>query len=161
VSGIDYRVESFPVCAEAFRTVFAIPKATFGEVVRAVRNEHHTWAANGATSLPRSWRRGDKATLVGHAEAWWRQRLEWYDVMPNEKGVLVHEVCIWTDVYVEEFVPEMRLIGVAWGDQEDRVESMTTWREGKQRAFGCVCERDVRGRQCAFQAAQSQQELYV
>eukprot|EP00965_Chrysotila_dentata_P232585 6199062-Pleurochrysis_carterae.AAC.1 len=58
---------------------------------RVMRKGHHAWTSSKATDLPRDWRRLDRTTLVGHAEAWWRQRLEWYDVMPNEKGVLVHE----------------------------------------------------------------------
>eukprot|EP00965_Chrysotila_dentata_P253614 6211337-Pleurochrysis_carterae.AAC.1 len=55
--------------------------------------------------------------------------------MPNEKGVLVHEVCVWAEVYEEEFIPEMKVIGVAWGPENGGSGSMATWRDGKQRAL--------------------------
>eukprot|EP00965_Chrysotila_dentata_P008439 274531-Pleurochrysis_carterae.AAC.1 len=60
--------------------------------------------------------------------------------MPNEKGVLVHEVCVWLEVYKEEFIPEMRLIGVAWGREEGGDGSIATWRDGKTRALLAFAE---------------------
>ena len=48
------------------------------------------------------------------AVQWWKERLAYYE-MTTKEGVIMYprDIC-WTDVYNNEFVPEMQLIGIAW-----------------------------------------------
>eukprot|EP00965_Chrysotila_dentata_P102782 3393331-Pleurochrysis_carterae.AAC.1 len=56
VSGFDYRVEGFRVCAGAFRAAYAIPQSTHRDMAQAVREGHHAWTSSKSTGLPRAWR---------------------------------------------------------------------------------------------------------
>eukprot|EP00962_Isochrysis_galbana_P061947 scaffold48498_cov253-Isochrysis_galbana.AAC.1 len=67
-------------------------------------------------------------TRVLEARGWWLIRLQCFDFMPNEGGVIVADVCTWKSIYKEEYVVECEIRGVHPGVRG-------TWYEGRNRAL--------------------------
>ena len=54
--------------------------------------------------------------LINSATAWWMTRLMYYEVITKNGIILYPRNVIWKDVYADEFIPEMRLLGHDWRD---------------------------------------------
>ena len=53
-------------------------------------------------------------SLTIAATTWWMTRLTYYETV-TKRGLILHPRDIrWGDVYLTEFVPEMRLLGYQW-----------------------------------------------
>eukprot|EP00965_Chrysotila_dentata_P185699 6130634-Pleurochrysis_carterae.AAC.1 len=108
--------------------------ATFDSIVRVVRKGDNEWVTYSSTKTANS--ASDRSTLLNEATAWWMSRLRYYDVMPHVRRTIIHPVCIWKDVYEQEFVPQMRAIGYTWSLEVDSKKgSESTWRKGREAAL--------------------------
>ena len=57
-----------------------------------------------------------RGSLVSSATAWWMVRLGYYEMITTRGYILYPRNVVWQDVYANEFIPEMRLLGHNWKD---------------------------------------------
>eukprot|EP00965_Chrysotila_dentata_P063974 2119546-Pleurochrysis_carterae.AAC.1 len=134
VASIDFRVEGRRLCCGAFRTAYCMSKATFDTICTRVISGDHKWVTYASTRTCSAAK--DRPTLLLAATAWWRTRLGYYDMMPHLRRCIIHPVCVWKDVYHNEFVPHMQSRGYSWSLEEDRRKgSESTWRKGRKKAL--------------------------
>lgn len=106
-----------------------MPPSTFDKMCRAVLKGDRAWQPDEAAV--RELNKANhhlESTALGEATGWWLLRLQCFDFMPNEGGVIVADVCTWLSVYTEEYVPECDARGVEAGKR-------ATWYEGRSRAL--------------------------
>eukprot|EP00965_Chrysotila_dentata_P255109 6212105-Pleurochrysis_carterae.AAC.2 len=150
VTGIDFNIEGRRVCQGAFQAAYSIPASTMDEIVRRIFAGHHAWVtyALTATAKPRS----DKPTLLRIAATWWLKTLRCYDIMPHLRGVIIHphanacsvrvsvQVCVWKEIYMNDFLPHARSKGYTWSADPDKAGSNASWRAGKAEALRLYAE---------------------
>jgi hypothetical protein len=142
VTDVLYRVDGSRVCQSAWAAMRGVPPTTAKTIDRMVRAGERSWN-DGLARLESNATRTLKAPLKTAATTWWMTRLLYYDSITT-RGVILHpRDVIWTDVYANEFVLEMRLLGHPWkqpsaadredDEQDDSVRTGSCWRV-------CVCD---------------------
>eukprot|EP00965_Chrysotila_dentata_P062755 2079113-Pleurochrysis_carterae.AAC.2 len=138
VTGIDFNIEGRRVCKGAFQAAYSIPATTMDNIVRRVFAGEHAWVtyAMTATAKPRS----DKPSLIRIATTWWLKTLRCYDIMPHLRGVIIHPVCVWKEIYMNDFLSHAQEKGYMWSADPDKAGSNASWRAGKHEALRLYAE---------------------
>ena len=121
------------------------------------------WRSSLASEMA-SAKRKFEATYVAVAAAWWFTRLQYYEVRTKKSLIVYPRSVCFEMMYDNEFVPEMRAIGVLWKTREPREQfalaggdgtvardvgsgegggSMTSWRRGQQLALQQLADEKV------------------
>ena len=61
-----------------------------------------------------------RGNLTNSATAWWMVRLGYYEMITARGYILYPRNVVWKDVYADEFIPEMRMLGHNWKDPMPR-----------------------------------------
>lgn len=154
------------VCAESWRMAYDVPRSTFEKITRAVLYGDLVWQPEAkANMLMATQAREDDMSIVNRATVWWLDRLRCYDAMPHQPGVINADHCVWSSVFVEEYLIECEIVGVPGG-------KLSTWKEGKARALlqlaeevygtllkGKPCVLKMRSKHSAFKECTACQDL--
>jgi hypothetical protein len=127
-----FNIGGVRVCAEIWRgAAYDTPRSTFEKMARAVLSGDMVWQPDAkANMLMATQAREDDMTIVNRATVWCLDRLRCYDAMPHQPGVINADHCVWSSVFVEEYLIECEIAGVTGG----KILTLT-WKEGKARAL--------------------------
>ena len=110
---VTYKIGGRVVCLDTWAAFHGVPPSTANTIDRKVRDGETVWRSKSSKEEAIA-KRSLKTTLKEAATAWWSIRLGYYEAVV-ESGFITHprEIC-FVDMYNDEFVPEMRLLGHNW-----------------------------------------------
>ena len=115
VSSLTYTVNERPVCLNAWAKIHGVTPTTASSIDRKLRLGDSVWG-DASAHMAAMANRTLLGSLVNAATSWWMTRLTYYETVPKRGLILYPRGVIWKDVYAEEFIPEMRLLGFNWKD---------------------------------------------
>ena len=114
VQQLAYKIGDRLVCHSAWGAMRGIPPSTAETIHRAIRSGETQWTDGGMRRAEVAAARSARGTLLAAATTWWSIRLDYYEIITHCGIILYPRDIQWKDVYAEEFVAEMRLLGYAW-----------------------------------------------
>ena len=114
VTSLIYKVNEKPVCLDMWAKLHGVPPTTASTIDRKLKQGDAVWSDTSRMAAMAN--RTLAGTLINASTAWWMLRLQYYEMITTRGVILYPRGVIWQDVYAEEFIPEMRLLGFNWKD---------------------------------------------
>ena len=145
-ASIQYKVDSHTVCQATWAAFYGLQAWTSRTIHVAVLKGADAWNDSLAKATHAATKQL-KATWTKAATAWWHIRLGYYEMIVESRppSIMHPRSVVWKTVYSDEFIPEVRLLGLAWKSpdsdgasgscDEKEMGSMTTWTRGRTNAL--------------------------